>query len=182
MRRNHVKLRRRIGGATLVETLISILILSAGLLGMVSLQGSALAYQRTASVQVMATQYAQALGDMVRANPDALKQDGAYGWTEKYMSGVEPVGASCSMTDTCTAGEVAAAEVKLWLAQVRRDLPHGDAFIQPSPIDSSINVWMMWRHSSTVPSGSTDPTCAADAIQHLDPGLRPHCIFLKIRL
>lgn len=173
---------KRSSGGTLVEILVSLLVLSFALVGMGGLQAAALTYQRAAGVQINATQLATGFGDMVRANPDGNLLD-AYLWTQKYASGSSPASTACPFSGTCTAQEIAQSDLASWLAQVRRTLPEGDAYVmKPADANGGFDLWLMWRHSGTVATVSTSSTCMGKAVGHLAEADRPHCIYFRIRV
>ena len=123
-------------GFTLVEVLVSIVILSFGVLGVVGLQAAALKSNREAKHQAVAVQLARELADMVRGNKEVgsvVSNNPYVGTFSANVSGtlVPPnegyclsVGSSCtSTTATDTATAVAQAQLTEWLAHVGSVLP-----------------------------------------------------------
>jgi type IV pilus assembly protein PilV len=170
--------RGRMGGTTLVEVLVSVLLLSFGLAGMLGAQGASVVYQRTSSVQMDATQLAIALGDVARANPVGFKSS-SYAWTQAYLSEALPAPEDCGLASTCTPQGVANADLRNWLIEVRRVLPQGDAFVRNSADGSALEVWLMWQNAKGVASVKTESTCATEAIAAAT--VKPHCVFLRIK-
>ncbi|MDH4425632.1 MAG: type IV pilus modification protein PilV [Acidovorax sp.] len=137
--------RRR--GFSLVEVLVSIVVLSFGLLGMVGLQAFALQSNREAKQQGQAAVLARELAEMMRGNkvvstdPDAA--DNPYLGT--FAVGALTMGANaayCSGAGTstpCTTPlAVARAEMTDWLTRVDTELPGARVSIcfDAAPYDS----------------------------------------------
>lgn len=122
-----VRSMRPIAGFTLVEVLVSIVVLSFGLLGMVGLQAASLQANRDARLQSTVVVLARELAEMMRGNKDQalLSSNNPYliGQVDSPLAAPTPsyclsVGSSCS-----TAGAVAQAELTDWLARVNDALP-----------------------------------------------------------
>jgi type IV pilus assembly protein PilV len=122
---------RKSSGFSLIEVLVSIVILSFGLLGMVGLQAAALQSNRDARLQSVAGMLARELAEMMRGNNFvAILPVGA---TNPYMgdftSPLVPAAANyCLNTATGTAAcanntAVAQAQMTEWLARVDDALP-----------------------------------------------------------
>lgn len=119
---------RRAAGFTLVEVLVSIVVLSFGLLGMVGLQAASLQANRDARLQSTAVVLARELAEMMRGNKDeALRSS-----NNPYLIGqvahplAAPTPAYCLSvggTPCTTPGAVAQAELTDWLARVDDALP-----------------------------------------------------------
>jgi type IV pilus assembly protein PilV len=92
----HLTARRvqRIGGFSLLEVLVSLLVLSIGLLGLASLQANAMKYNHSAALRSQATALAYDIADRMRANRQrALAGDYVIGFDD------EPVGTALAATD-----------------------------------------------------------------------------------
>src|SRR5262245_49835341 len=77
------RMARRQAGASLIEVLVSILILSFGMLAMAGLHASSLRYGKMSQFRSVATQLAYDLSDRMRANALGA-MGGAYNFTEAY--------------------------------------------------------------------------------------------------
>lgn len=115
-------------GFTLIEVLVSILILSLGMLGTVGIQAFALQATRDARLQAQAAIFARELAEMMRGNKatavKAAAADNPY-----IVSSLTPVSPNyCSRVANagtgCTAlTDVANAEMTDWLSRVAAELP-----------------------------------------------------------
>lgn len=117
-------------GFSLVEVLVSIVILSFGLLGMVGLQASALKNNRDARLQSEALGLARELAEMMRANPSVATQSTAA--NNPYLGNFRAGGSmapaapsSClNVGQRCAnATDVASAQMTEWLARANNKLP-----------------------------------------------------------
>lgn len=151
--------RANSGGFSLVEVLISVIILSFGMLGMVGLQAAAIQANRDARLQSVASALARELAEMMRGN----KQVGlAAGSANPYLGefsnpgAATPlvpatvsyclnVGATACATPTATAN----AEMTDWLARVDAELPGARVVIcvDALPFDASTGL-PVWACSS----------------------------------
>lgn len=118
-------------GFTLVEVLVSIVVLSFGMLGMVGMQAFALQSNREARLQSQATNLARELAEMMRGNNQIGIQvaaaDNPYLLTDTtpLAPGTASVclGVGNTSTGCSTVLDVARAEMTDWLARVDTQLP-----------------------------------------------------------
>lgn len=156
----HIRLRR-MQGFSLVEVLISILILTFGLLGMVGMQASAIQANREARLQSSAVTLARELAEMIRGNKitGVLATNNPY--IGSFSSPLTPATASyCLNVATNTAicanaVEIARAQMTEWLARVEAELPGArvDICSDAAPFDA--NGLPRWQTTAcTVTSGA----------------------------
>jgi type IV pilus assembly protein PilV len=132
-------------GFSLLEVLISIIVLSFGLLGMVGLQAAALQGNREARLQSTAVSLARELAEMMRGNKAVgLNAAAANPYVGKFTSPLKPTTASYCLnvavdTVACAnATEKANAEMTEWLARVESELPGARVItcIDSAPFDA----------------------------------------------
>ncbi len=120
--------RRYQHGFSLVEVLISIIILTIGILGMVGMQAAALQANREARLQSSAVVFARELADMIRGN----KAIGVLAASNPYLGvfNTTPLVATTSSycmnvaTSNCAdTTAVANAQMTEWLDRVGAELP-----------------------------------------------------------
>ncbi len=110
-------------GNTMMEVLVSTVILSTGLLGVAGLQGEGLRTATSAWHRTLATWQARDIADRVRANP-AGRAAGYYDNPAAYPTTL------CDITgDDCTPLGVAANDISEWQQSSAQVLPGGDALI-----------------------------------------------------
>lgn len=158
------KHRRKALGFSLVEVLVSIVVLSFGLLGMVGLQAMALQANRDARLQSVATGLARELGEMMRGNAEiaAKTTSNPYLVSDLRSRLASPTPSSClNIGSNCTGGtpadtalNIAKAQITEWLARVENELPSPRVTVclDSAPYDSA----GMPRWACTQTSGGGD--------------------------
>jgi type IV pilus assembly protein PilV len=108
----------RESGFSLVETLVALVVLSVGMIGIAALHGQSLGAARSAQFRTVAINLAADMADRIRVN--RLGQAAYAGAAANnncdptYGGGVD-----------CTAAQMAAHELLLWNQQVQQRLPNG---------------------------------------------------------
>ena len=112
--------QRRQSGFSLVEVLITLVIMSVGMLGIAGLYVQSLQAGRTSMFRHHAVTLAGDVADRIRANPLA-KAD---------YTDAEGANSNCVLGGVdCTSAEMAANDIFLWKAQAEESLPSGDVTI-----------------------------------------------------
>lgn len=130
-KRLSLKAREKSKGFSLIEVLVSIIILSFGLLGMVGLQAAALQSNRDARLQSVAGTLARELAEMMRGNTFVaiLPMGATNPYLGDFTSPLTPVTANYCLntaagTPACANNTaVAQAQMTEWLARVNDALP-----------------------------------------------------------
>ena len=140
------KFARKLAGFSLLEVLISIIILSFGLLGMVGLQAAAIQVNRDARVQSAAVNLARELAEMMRGNKDISLLTASNPYVGYFntspMAAATPAYCLNVATGTtpCADGtQIANAQMTEWLTRVDADLPSPvvRVCIDSAPFDAS---------------------------------------------
>lgn len=179
-------------GFSLIEVLISIIILSFGLLGMVGLQAAALQANRDARLQSVATTLARELAEMMRGNKDialaAINNPYVGQWQsgDAWQPATSSYCLSVSATPCANPNETAQAQMTQWLARVDAELPGARVEVcsDPSPFDDA--GLPRWSTCNSPPGGtvmmkigwtrgSTDRGMKDDAA--FDRATRPAIVF-----
>ena len=132
-------------GFSLIEVLISIIILSFGLLGMVGLQAAALQSNKEARLQSTGMTQATELAEMMRGNKDVALLTTANPYIGDFSAPLTPTTSSYCMnvaagTTPCTSTTtIADAQMTEWLTRVDTDLPGARVVIcvDSAPYDGS---------------------------------------------
>jgi len=179
--------RRRLAGASLLEVLVAILVLSFGLLALAGLTGASLLYNKMAQFRAIGLDLAGDYTDRMRANIPGF-QASAYDRTEAYDGAAAARAVpACAAPGQCTAGEIAQIDQAEWHNQLRARLPGGGAFVRRSmgnPL--AVDLWIFWRDpdlrfgtASTLAVGSSDE-CPEDAVSGV--GDVPRCMYFRISI
>jgi len=109
------------GGYTLIEILVSVLVLAIGLLGLAQLQLFSIQNTHSSHLRSVATSLAYDMADRVRANPAAF-QTGGYNNPAAVQDG------SC-LAAGCAPGAMAGHDAYEWQFDVGQQLPSGAGVI-----------------------------------------------------
>jgi len=129
-------------GVTLIEVLVTMVIVAVGLLGLAGMQVRGLSIQKDAHGRALATQLALDIADRMRSNTGALA---SYQFATAFAGTYTAPGVDC-LAAVCTATQQAQYDFDQWFARVRGGaLPGGWANIVPAL--GSANAWdvtLMW--------------------------------------
>lgn len=124
--------RERQSGFTLIEVLVSVIILSIGLVGVAGLQAVSLKNNQSAFMRSQASALAYDLADRMRSN--VLSANGSL-----YDPGAAGSDTGCRSTSGCTPQQMAQNDLAEWNAAIATYLPMGQGFccIDSTPDDGT---------------------------------------------
>lgn len=180
-------------GVTLLEALVSILVLSLGALALLGIQLRTLADTQTGIRRAQAIRLIEDFSERVKVNPDSLLNLNSYvsGW------GNIPAAADCN-AGPCTHDQLVQFDLRQWKTSVQTLLPLGDASVF-IPADEAgapdqrnrrqLGIMISWRQSektndadynqpfvAAVQTGGANVQCPTDRICHLQYiGLTQRC-------
>ena len=155
-------------GISLLESLIAIVVMALGILGILAVQMRTLTDTQTTVRRAQAIRLIEDLSERMKANPNALVNIDTYltGW------GNEPTSGKNCRTSICSHTEWASFDRAEWKATVKNILPLGDAsiFIPTTESDPAnagnqrlIGVIVSWRENERAVEDS-DKTAYTSAI------------------
>lgn len=145
-------------GITLLESLVAIVVMALGLLGIVGIQMRTLADTQTGVRRAQAVRMVEDLSERVRANPNAMGNAASYAVAWNSTLGTPPacVVSSGFPGTSCTAAQLATYDVDRWLRSVRANLPVGDATVFVSGSDArQLGVMLAWRENERAREGDS---------------------------
>ncbi len=142
-KRISVAASKRVQGFTLVEVLITLIIMSVGMLGIAGLYVHSMQAGRTSLFRHHAVTLVGDVADRIRANPKAA---GAY---------AVPGGANNNCVDggiNCTPAAMAANDIFLWGLQAADALPTGTVIIvfNNAPVPPTYQITVQWNEPGQV--------------------------------
>ena len=140
--------KHRQRGLTLVESMIALLVISIGLLGIAALQLTAMQQNATALNHSQAVWIAYDMADRVRANITQFANYAGIDTANTYEQ-------DC-MGGDCNTGEMVTSDAADWAAQVG-NLPSGRGIIAGNA--NQITISVMWDDEGT---GATGTSCGND--------------------
>jgi len=123
---------RNQAGTTLIEILVSVIILAIGMLGLAAMQNTSLRFSYDSYVRTQASFLAYDLIDRIRANPDANLYT---------LDATQTIAQqNCFSGDTCTPAQIRQFDLHYWQQQVNQLLP--DATVAVT-FDNTQNIYTM---------------------------------------
>lgn len=131
-------------GTTMIEVLVSIVVFSFGMLGMLGMVVSSLKMTSTSGYRSFAAEQLAAMAEALNANPDLIANF-------NYTSSQTPT-ANCLTATGCTTTQLPKTEYELWRRRLGAVLPNGNGVIclDSTPADGDLSNWSC--------SGSGRPT------------------------
>lgn len=175
-------------GISLIESLVAILVMSLGILGVLGMQMRTLADTQTGVRRAQAIRLIEDLSERMKINPNALINISNYttAWAD------EPTVVEDCTTKACTPAELALFDVADWKTSVRNYLPLGQAsiFVAADETDADnrrqLGVMIAWRENEQ-PSTSDDglrsifdPDSTGDANVSCPSGSICHLQYLQL--
>ncbi|MCB1773873.1 MAG: type IV pilus modification protein PilV [Gammaproteobacteria bacterium] len=108
-------------GFTLLEVLVSLLVLSIGLIGVAGLQLLGVSNSRDAYFRTQAVMLSYDISDRMRANQDAVD-------SASYSGNAGTLNSNCRSTTGCTPAQMAGDDVALWKLALAA-LPGGEGVV-----------------------------------------------------
>ena len=176
---NHPRSRLQ-RGISLIESLVAIVVMALGILGILGVQMRTLTDTQTSVRRAQAVRLIEDLGERMKINPNALADINAY--VSDFSD--EPAPGDCQ-SKSCTNTQLVAYDLGNWKQAVKNSLPLGQASVflaQGETNDTDrrqLGVMVSWREnergdSSTdyksaidASTGGGDVTCPADRVCHL---------------
>jgi type IV pilus assembly protein PilV len=130
----HIPLPHKQTGFSLIEAMVSLVVVSVGMIGIAALYGQGLSAGRTALYRTQAVNLAADMADRIRVN----RLGGANYGGPPANNHCDPPGAA-----TCTPAQMAAHDLFVWTNLVQNQLPSGAGAVQvagTSPPTYTIDV------------------------------------------
>lgn len=176
--------RRRVAGASLIEVLVAILVVSLGILAMAGLLGVATRFGKTTEFRSVATLLAADMADRMRANYTGRAN---YFLNNATLALGAPAAVACANPAACTAAEMSAVDLAAWQATLYKSLPNGTGYISPSDADSTLfDLWVIWRdpdaEGTNVVGNASNVAGASACPPKFSTAAAPRCMHFRISL
>ena len=178
-------------GASLIEVLVAILILSFGMLSLAAMMSFGVQLPKLSGYRATAASLASGYIERIRANPNgftnnlysaALNEASAWSFLDITLS-------DCQYADPCTEATLATMDIQATRRAVRRGLPAGDMIVKCDAGTCTKadygNLWIVWQEPGTFaalnPSASDNcPTEATTA--YTTPAPAPRCLYVRFKI
>ncbi|WP_052162221.1 type IV pilus modification protein PilV [Aquabacterium sp. NJ1] len=193
-------LKSRQAGATLIEILVSVLVIALGLLTMASVQSNSVKFQKTSEFRAIATLLASDLADRMRANQLGVEAQGYSVPSESFSDGLltannEGAKQACGAivngkVEKCTPEQMAAQDLFEWRSRLRASLPNAAVHVsQYNTAQRAVELWIAWVDAADKDSGGDSksprsaecPPTTVWGSDVKDPS-EFHCVFLRVAL
>jgi type IV pilus assembly protein PilV len=146
---------RRQRGDTMIEVLVTIIIIAVGVLGAAALQVTTLKNLSSSHSASVATIVAQGFGERMRANPTAVLAG-------NYDHDQEPSTTTDCVTGPCAVAALANYDKEAWWAQLTAVLPSGSGEVEPLTAGGNIFVLTVrWDEDRSGSEGVACPKASA---------------------
>ena len=108
-------------GFSLIEVLVTLVLVTVGILGMVTMQSRSIQYSQDAVQRNAAIELTIQLTEMLRANPDPV-------FYKKYETALSPTYSAPGAGD-CAAPDTAQKQRDCWLEKVQKTLPGAESLL-----------------------------------------------------
>ena len=177
-------------GASLIEVLVALLLLSFGMLSLGAMLSFAVQMPKLSGYRAMAVNLAASHVEKIRANPEGFS-NGGYDKPSSFDHSRTPL--TLTAADTCTYpgcdfAALATMDVGQARAAVRAQLPAGGIFMlrdNHSGILSTTdgNLWIIWQepdaHAALDPAVSDN--CPGEVTQ-IAAATKPRCLYVRFKI
>lgn len=170
-------------GSSLIEVLVSILLMSFGLMGLAGMQAYSIAAQKNATNRAIAASLANEMAEFIRLNPNGL----AAGSYDKSVmpNATNPGFATCAYPTCTTAAALALDDLQYFLNLVREQLPRGGMELQrQAGTSNEADLWIVWEEASVLNFSNTSTESASDNCPANAKALAtlPRCFYMKVQI
>jgi type IV pilus assembly protein PilV len=181
----------RARGFSLIEVLVSIFIVSLGILALGGLLQSAARYGKMSEVRSTAALLANDMADRIRANAGSTSTtptDYNYGG-DAFPTTLPTAQSDCLKSSQCSAPQLAKRDKYVWTMRLANMLPQGSAYILynapggGSKSKGSYDIWVAWSDPATS-SGPTERSASEcpTAWTAATADTKVRCIYLQVGL
>ncbi|TFZ06078.1 type IV pilus modification protein PilV [Ramlibacter henchirensis] len=175
--------KRQQTGATLIEVLVSLLVLAFGMLSLSSLMAFAVQMPKLSGYRATAAILASGHVEKIRANRQGFA-GGHYATTSSYDGSFNEISAVPCEFPNCTVDSLALMDDAATKRAVRQALPAGGVMTVCDPMPCNGNsmgsLWIMWQEPDTrslLDPASSDNCPGSVISNYTNP--RPRCIYLR---
>ena len=145
-------------GVGLIEVLVSVFILAAGLLGLAALQTQSLRYNNESYLRTIASILASDMTDRLRANSDEALDTNNY----TFALGAATAGnANACEVAACSPSQLVPYDYKQWSDELASQLPNGKGSVTPG---TKTGNWREYTITVQFNSVAVDNSAASSAV------------------
>ena len=150
--------RRQQRGDTMIEVLVTILILAVGVLGVAAMQVTTLKNLNSSHSASIAAMLAEDFGERMRANNTAALDN-------SYVHSAAPTNVTNCVASTCSPTDLAIYDMNTWWQALSANLPSGSAEVTRDVGSDTFVITVRWDEDR---SGSQGVNCPVETDADLD--------------
>jgi type IV pilus assembly protein PilV len=194
-----IRLHRQQGGASLIEVLVAILLLSFGMLALGAMLSFAVQAPKLSAYRATAANLASSHVERMRANAEGFASNGyTAALNDSGWSFSEITSLSVCAYPNCTASTLATMDTQAARYAIRRELPAGDMVMwcsSPATPDTQTtctkasqgNLWVIWQEPSThsllgTSSDYCPPTVTTTYTGYPTSPTPARCLYLRFKV
>lgn len=175
-------------GVTLVEVLVSMLLMALGILAMAAQQASSIKHAKTSEARALASLLANDLADRMRANRNPTGDMVAYQMkTASSAPTSEPAapdkvckGVTGTAPNICSHADMAAFDLAEWRQALFHQLPQGTAYVTTGT--NTVNIWIAWTDPDSEAAALAVNTCPTEFVANASSAPNVRCMLFNIVL
>lgn len=179
-------LRHHQAGASLIEVLVAILLLSFGMLSLGAMLSFSVQAPKLSGYRATAANLASGHIERIRANPSGFVS-GSYSVPLSYDGTFNDVAlVACSYPD-CTGSSMATMDNTSTQRAARIELPAGGMLMTcdttPCSLNGSGNLWIVWQEPSTY--AALNPTSSDNCpteVTSVFTSPKPRCLYVRFKI
>lgn len=148
---NNRAITQKQAGVSLIEVLISVLLMSFALLGLAALQAQSISQQVGATNRGNISTLIADIADRLRSNLtrapgyDPVLGTSTFSLTSNWATQATQPSAPTKncQTTVCTTAELSDYDMTVWRRKVRQELPQGSALVQ-GDVQNGVSITLMW--------------------------------------
>ncbi|NDP60778.1 MAG: type IV pilus modification protein PilV [Oxalobacteraceae bacterium] len=170
-------------GASLIEVLVAMLLLSLGMLALGAMLSFAVQMPKLSSYRANAVNLASGYIERMRANPKGFG-NGDYDLSSSYDGSQTILKSSICAYPDCNSSSLAAMDFDETKMAVRTELPAGGIYMLSDSSSGAVgtgNLWIMWNEPNT--NAALDPSSSDNcpsAVADSDP--KPRCLYVRFKI
>lgn len=170
-------------GASLIEVLVAMLLLSLGILSIGSMLSFTVQMPKLSGYRANAVNLASGYIERIRANPKGFG-NGHYDLPSSYDGSQTKLESSICAYPACNSSSLAATDFDETKMAVRAELPAGGIYMLSDSSGGAVgtgNLWIMWNEPDTF--AALDPSSSDNcppAVAKSDP--KPRCLYVRFRI
>jgi type IV pilus assembly protein PilV len=177
-------------GASLIEVLVAILILSFGMLSMGAMMSFGVQLPKLSGYSATASSLASDYIERVRANPNGFSNNfytAPLNETVDWSFSDIALDPSACTYPACTEATLAASDINASRRAIRRALPYGDMLMRCDVATCTQaaygNLWVVWQEPSTFAAlnPSLTDNCPPE-VTSLYATPKPRCLYVRFKI